>query len=102
MIDQDSRRCLAIHVGWSIRAVNVIAVVEAAMKDHGKAERIRRDNGPEFIAHAIGDWLEAGHIGTIYITPGSPWAQAYIESFHDKLRDECFNREPLAACVRRR
>lgn len=93
LIDEYSRRCLAMHVAWSIRAVDVITVVEAAMQGYGKPERIRSDNGPEFIAYAIGDWLEAGQIGTIYITPGSPWEQAYIESFHDKLRDECLNRE---------
>ena len=93
LIDEYSRRCLAMHVGWSIRAVDVITVVEAAMGRYGKPGHIRSDNGPEFIAYAIGDWLKAGAVGTIYITPGSPWENAYIESFHDKLRDECLNRE---------
>jgi putative transposase len=93
LIDEYSRRCLAMHVAWSIRAVDVITVVEAAMERYGRPGHIRSDNGPEFIANAIGDWLKAGQIGTIYITPGSPWENAYIESFHDKLRDECLNRE---------
>jgi transposase InsO family protein len=93
LIDEYSRRCLAMHAGWSIRAVDVITVVEAAMERHGKPGHIRSDNGPEFIAYAIRDWLAAGAVGTIYITPGSPWENAYIESFHDKLRDECLNRE---------
>jgi transposase InsO family protein len=93
LIDEYSRVCLATHAGWSIRAVDVITVVEAAMMRHGKPAHIRSDNGPEFIAYAIRDWLEAGRIGTIYITPGSPWENPYIESFHDKLRDECLNRE---------
>jgi len=93
LLDEYTRRCLAMHVGWSIRAVDVITVVEAAMERHGKPGHIRSDNGPEFIAYAIGDWLKAGAVGTIYITPGSPWENAYIESFHDKLRDECLNRE---------
>jgi transposase InsO family protein len=93
LIDEYSRRCLAMHVGWSIRAVDVITVVEAAMERYGKPGHIRSDNGPEFIADAIGDWLRAGAVATIYITPGSPWENAYIESFHDKLRDECLNRE---------
>ena len=93
LIDEYSRVCLATHAGWSIRAVDVITVVEAAMVRHGRPGHIRSDNGPEFIAYAIRDWLKAGRIGTIYITPGSPWENAYIESFHDKLRDECMNRE---------
>ena len=93
LIDEYSRVCLAAHAAWSIRAVDVIAVVEAAMVAHGQPAHIRSDNGPEFIAYAIRDWLKARQVGTIYITPGSPWENAYIESFHDKLRDECLNRE---------
>ena len=54
---------------------------------------LRSDNGPEFIAKAIQDWTKEQRIGSIYITPGSPWEQAHVESFHDKLRDECLNRE---------
>jgi len=67
--------------------------VEAAMARHGKPAHIRSDNGPEFIAYAIGDWLKENKIETIYIRPGSPWENGHIESFHDKLRDECLNRE---------
>lgn len=93
LIDEYSRVCLATHAAWSIRAVDVIAVVEAEMERHGKPGHIRSDNGPEFIAYAIRDWLAEEKVGTIYITPGSPWENAYIESFHDKLRDECLNRE---------
>jgi putative transposase len=93
LIDEYSRRCLAMHAGWSIRAVDVIEVVQGAMERYGKPAHIRSDNGPEFMAYAIGDWLEAAAVGTIYIEPGSPWENAYIESFHDKLRDECLNRE---------
>jgi putative transposase len=59
----------------------------------GAPEYIRSDSGPEFIAKAIQDWLKAQRIESFYIKPGSPWEQAYIESFHDKLRDECLNRE---------
>ena len=93
LIDEYTRQCLAIHVAWSIRAVDVITVVEAAMARHGKPAHIRSDNGPEFIAYAIGDWLKENKIETIYIRPGSPWENGHIESFHDKLRDECLNRE---------
>lgn len=93
MIDEYTRECLAVHVDWSIRAVDVITVVEAAMARYGVPEHLRSDNGPEFIAYAIQDWLREKQVKTIYITPGSPWENAFIESFHDKLRDECLNRE---------
>lgn len=93
LIDEHTRECLAAHVDWSIRAVDVITVVEAAMARYGVPSHLRSDNGPEFIAYAIQDWLRDKNVKTLYITPGSPWENAYIESFHDKLRDECLNRE---------
>jgi transposase InsO family protein len=93
LIDEHTRECLAVHVDWSIRAVDVITVVEAAMTRYGVPTHLRSDNGPEFIAYAIQDWLAQKAVKTIYITPGAPWENAYIESFHDKLRDECLNRE---------
>ncbi len=93
LIDECSRKCLAVHVGWSIRAVDVITVVEVAIERYGRPRHLRSDNGPEFIAYVIQDWLKANGIKTIYIKPGSPWENGYIESFHDKLRDECLNRE---------
>ena len=73
LIDEHTRQCLAIHAAWSIRAVDVITVVEAAMERYGMPEHIRSDNGPEFIAYAIKDWLEEKKIKTLYIKPGSPW-----------------------------
>ena len=63
---------------------------------------MRSDNGPEFIAQAIQDWLEQSAIQTLYIQPGAPWEQAFIESFHDKLRDECLNRELFPALAEAR
>jgi putative transposase len=93
LLDEYTRQCLAVHVDWSIRAVDVITVVEAAMTRYGTPRHLRSDNGPEFIAYAIQDWLREKNVKTIYITPGSPWENAYIESFHDKLRNECLNRE---------
>ncbi len=89
LIDEYTRECLAVHVDWSIRAVDVITVVEAAFERFGMPSHIRSDNGPEFIAYAIRDWLEQKQVKTIYITPGSPWENGHIESFHGKLQDEC-------------
>lgn len=93
LLDEHTRQCLALHVAWSIRAVDAITVLEAAIARYGAPEHLRSDNGPEFIAYAIQDWLKERQIKTLYIRPGSPWENAHIESFHDKLRDECLNRE---------
>jgi transposase InsO family protein len=93
LLDEHTRQCLALHAGWSIRAVDAITVLEAAMARYGVPQHLRSDNGPEFIAYAIQDWLREKQIKTLYIKPGSPWENPYIESFHDKLRDECLNRE---------
>lgn len=93
LIDEHTKELLALHAGWSIRAVDVINVVNKAIRENGAPEYIRSDNGPEFIAYAIEDWMKQSGIRSLYIKPGSPWEQAHIESFHDKLRDECLNRE---------
>lgn len=102
LIDEHTRECLVVHVDWSIRAVDVIRVVEAAMARYGVPTHLRSDNGPEFIAYAIQDWLREKNVKTIYITPGAPWENAYIESFHDKLRDECLNREIFGSLMEAR
>lgn len=93
LIDEHTRQCLALHAGWSIRATDAIRVVADAMARHGAPEHIRSDNGPEFIAYALRDWLATREVASIYIKPGAPWEQAWVESFHDKLRDELLNRE---------
>ena len=93
LLDEHTRQCLAIHPARSIRAVDVITVVEAAIARYGVPGHLRSDNGPEFIAACMQDWLKAQEIKTLYIKPGSPWENGHIESFHDKLRDECLNRE---------
>ena len=93
LLDEFTRQSLAVHAAWSIRAVDAITVIEAAIARYGAPEHLRSDNGPEFIAYAIQDWLKEREIKTLYIKPGSPWENGHIESFHDKLRDECLNRE---------
>jgi len=60
---------------------------------HGVPKYIRSDNGPEFVSKAVCQWLETSGCQTLFITPGSPWENGYIESFFDKLRGECLNRE---------
>lgn len=93
LIDEYTRQSLGMRVDWSIRAVDAITILEAAMAEYGAPGHLRSDNGPEFIADAIQDWLREKEVRTIYIAPGSPWENGYIESYHDKLRDECLNRE---------
>lgn len=93
VLDEYSRQCHSLHPRSSYRAENVIEVLEDLIAKHGAPQYIRSDNGPEFIAYKIKDWLKANDIKSHYITPGSPWENAYIESFHDKLRDEFLNRE---------
>ena len=97
---EHTRESLAIHGAWSIRAIDVIIVLEAAIARYGALEHLRSDNRPEFIAYAIVAWLAQQKIKTIYITPGSPWENGHIESFHDKLRDECLNRELFGRFLR--
>ena len=93
LMDEYTRQCHCIWASWSIRAVDVIEQLAQAMVRHGEPQHLRSDNGPEFIAYAVQDWLKDKNIKTIYINPGSPWENPYIESFHDKLRDELLNRE---------
>jgi transposase InsO family protein len=102
LLDEYTRQCLALHAGWSIRAVDAITVIEAAIARYGAPQHLRSDNGPEFIAYALQDWLQAQAIKTAYIRPGSPWENCYIESFHDKLRDELLNRELFATLAEAR
>ena len=92
VMDEYSRFNVCLHVSRSITAEQVMEQLELAMA-HGKPDFIRSDNGPEFIATAISAHLNKKAIGTIYIAPGSPWENPYVESFHSRLRDECLNRE---------
>ena len=93
VLDEFTRESPAIEVGRSIRAKDVIAVLEYLFMVRGAPKYIRSDNGPEFIADAIKKWLKEKHVGTLYIEPGSPWENGYIESFNGKFRDEILNRE---------
>ena len=93
VVDEFSRKCLAIAVGRSITAQGVIRVLEQLFEEQGEPEFIRSDNGPEFIAEAVRAWLARRGAKTLYITPGSPWENAFSESFNSRLRDELLDRE---------
>jgi transposase InsO family protein len=93
IIDEYTRECLAIRIAPSIPALAVVEVLEWLFLTRGVPKFIRSDNGPEFVAKAVCQWLKEKSCQTIFITPGSPWENGYIESFFDKLREECLNRE---------
>ena len=93
VIDEYTRECLTIRVEKSIGSGEVIETLEWLFMTRGVPEHIRSDNGPEFIAKQLKNWLEKQGCKTLYIEPGSPWQNAYIESFNGKFRDECLNRE---------
>ncbi len=93
IIDEYTREGLAIRVAPSASASAVVGVLEWLFMTHGVPKHIRSDNGLEFIARAVCQWLEESGCQTLFINPGSPWENGYIKSFIDKLRDECLNRE---------
>jgi len=93
LLDEYTRQSLAIQVERQLTATQVLAVLEKAMARYGVPGYIRSDNGPEFIAAKVQQWLSENQIKTIYIDPGSPWQNGYIESFHSRFRDECLGRE---------
>ena len=93
VLDEFTRECLRIEVGRSIRARDVIRVMERIFALQGRPQFLRSDNGPEFIAEALANWLVEIGAGTIHIEPGKPWQNAFEESFHGSFRDECLNME---------
>ena len=93
VLDEYTRECLAIDVGRRLNSENVLDRLAQLFVDRGTPCYIRSDNGPEFTAQAVRDWLERVQVQTLFIEPGSPWENGYIESFNGKLRDELLNRE---------
>jgi transposase InsO family protein len=93
IIDEYTRECLAILVARKIRNQDVIDLLFHLFIFRGIPGHIRSDNGPEFTAKAIRKWLSNVGVRTLFIEPGSPWENGYIESFNGKLRDELLNQE---------
>ena len=93
VIDEYTRECLAIPVERKLRSDDVLQILADLFVERGVPDHIRSDNGSEFTAQAVRDWL--GRVGakTLYIEPGSPWENGYNESFNGKLRDELLNME---------
>jgi putative transposase len=93
IIDEFTRECLAIRVSRRLKAVDVVDVLTDLFILRGTPSHIRSDNGPEFVAKAVREWIAAVGARTAYILPGSPWENGYCESFNSKLRDELLNGE---------
>ncbi len=93
VLDEFTRECLAIDVARRIRSDDVLARLAQLFVERGTPRYLRSDNGPEFTARALRTWLERVDVQTLYIEPGSPWENGYIESFNGKLRDELLNGE---------
>jgi transposase InsO family protein len=97
VIDEFTRQSLAIVVARKLRSDDVLHCLTGLFIAHGMPEHIRSDNGPEFVARNMRDWLGRIGVTTLYIEPGSPWENGYCESFNSKFRDELLAASSLAA-----
>jgi putative transposase len=93
ILDEATREALVMRVGRTCTADTVVDVIEALVAERGAPAHLRMDNGPEMIAWALRDWCRMSGTGTIYIEPGSPWENPWVESFNGRVRDECLNVE---------
>lgn len=93
IIDEFTHECLAIRIDRKLKAIDVIDVLSDLFILRGVPEHVRSDNGPEFVAKAVQEWISAVGAKTAYIAPGSPWENGFIESFNARLRDELLDGE---------
>jgi len=99
IIDEYTRECLSLTAARSLRSQDVLDQLYDLFISRGIPEHIRSDNGSEFTAKAVRKWLSNLGIGTLFIEPGSPWENGYVESFNGKLRDELLNLEIFDALL---
>ncbi len=93
VMDEYTRECLEIRVEGRLRSRDVIETLHELMTERGAPRYTRSDNGPEFIAKELKDWLKDKGVRPMFIEPGCPWENGFIESFNGKLRDECLEEE---------
>jgi len=91
IVDEYTRECLAIDVAKKLTSEDVLERLSDLFVRRGVPEHIRSDNGSEFTARCVREWLGRVGVKALYIEPGSPWENGYVESFSGKLRDECLN-----------
>ena len=92
VIDEFTRKCLVIDVNRKIKGPDVVEVLRYLFSFRGGPAYIRSDNGPEFVSRAVTKWLAHAGVRTLFVAPGSPWENGYVESFNEKLRNELLNR----------
>ena len=102
LIDEYTRQCLSIGPQRRLRSGDILDALSEVMSERGVPRFIRSGNGPEFISKEVRSWLEEMGIGTIYIAPGSPWQNGHVESFRNRLRDECLNQEEFLSVLEAR
>ena len=102
VVDEYSRECLALVVARQLRATAVLEALADLFVTHGAPVYLRSDNGPEFTASLVRAWLQALAVQTLFIEPGSPWENGYVESFNGKLRDELLARETFTTLTEAR
>ncbi len=88
VLDEYTRESLSIEVARSLKSTDVIGTLGSLFAVRGAPQYLRSDNGPEFVAEAVRPWLQSSGVSTLYIAPGSPWENGYIESFNSRLSDE--------------
>jgi putative transposase len=93
VIDEHTHECLAIRINRKLKGIDVIDALSDLFILRGVPGHIRSDNGPEFVAKTVQEWITAVGAKTAYIEPGSPWENGYVESFNARLRDELLNGE---------
>ncbi len=93
VVDEYTRECLSIDVARRLNSEDVLERLAWLFVTRGVPEYIRSDNGSEFTATVVRSWLREVGVSTLYIEPGSPWENGYVESFNGKLRDELLNGE---------
>ena len=96
VIDEFSRKCLAIRVAHNLKSDDVLIILSELFLQEGMPDYIRSDNGSEFTAKTLKDWLLKLKVKTAFIEPGSPWENGYNESFNGRLRDELLNGESFS------
>ncbi len=99
VVDEYSRECLSVEVERYITAEGVVATLARLFRQRAEPTFIRSDNGPEFIAKAVKGWLEVSGVKTLYIEPGSPWENAYSETFISRFGDELLKREVFTSLL---
>lgn len=99
VVDEYTRECLALPAARHFPARAVVATLSRLVAARGAPQYLRSDNGPEFIARVVQTWLATAGVETVYIPPGCPWENPFVESFHSRLRDECLSQEVFASLL---